>query len=40
MRILLSNDDGVNAKGLVMLAKCLQPLADITVVAPDRDRSA
>ncbi|MGE3318874.1 MAG: 5'/3'-nucleotidase SurE [Candidatus Berkiella sp.] len=40
MRILLSNDDGVAAKGLSTLAKHLQPLADITVVAPERDRSA
>jgi len=40
MRILLSNDDGVFAKGLATLARHLQPLAEITVVAPERDRSA
>jgi 5'-nucleotidase len=40
MRILLSNDDGVNAIGLSVLAKSLQSLADITVIAPERDRSA
>lgn len=40
MRILLSNDDGVHAKGLVQLAQSLQPFAEITVVAPERDRSA
>jgi 5'-nucleotidase len=40
MRILLSNDDGVNAKGLAVLASSLAPFADITVVAPERDRSA
>ena len=39
MKILLSNDDGYFAPGLDALAKILQPLADITVVAPERDRS-
>ena len=39
MRILLSNDDGYLAPGLRALADALSPLADVTVVAPDRDRS-
>lgn len=40
MKLLLSNDDGVRAEGLRVLANRLQPLADkVTVVAPDRDRS-
>ena len=39
MRILLSNDDGYFAPGLAALAKALQTVADITVVAPERDRS-
>ena len=39
MRILLSNDDGYFAPGLAALAQALAPLADITVVAPERDRS-
>lgn len=39
MRILLSNDDGVHAPGLVALAQALGDVATITVVAPDRDRS-
>jgi 5'-nucleotidase len=39
MRILLSNDDGYFAPGLATLAQALAPLADITVVAPERDRS-
>jgi len=39
MRILLSNDDGYFAPGLAILAEALAPLADITVVAPERDRS-
>ena len=39
MRILLSNDDGYQARGLRLLANALANLADITVVAPDRNRS-
>lgn len=39
LRILLSNDDGVYARGLAVLAEALQQIADIHVVAPDRNRS-
>jgi 5'-nucleotidase len=39
MRILLSNDDGYFAPGLVALHQALSPLAEITVVAPERDKS-
>ncbi len=39
MKILLSNDDGFLAPGLAILAKHLKTIADITVVAPDRNRS-
>ena len=40
MRILLSNDDGVHAPGLRALADSMRTLTDdITVVAPDRNRS-
>src|SRR3990167_10684317 len=39
MRILLSNDDGFLALGLGFLAKTLKEIAEITVVAPDRNRS-
>jgi 5'-nucleotidase len=39
MRILLSNDDGYFAPGLAALAEALRPLGEITVVAPERDRS-
>jgi 5'-nucleotidase len=39
MRILLSNDDGYFAPGLAHLAQSLSALADIVVVAPERDRS-
>jgi len=39
MRILLSNDDGYFAPGLAVLAETLSQFAEITVVAPERDRS-
>lgn len=39
MKILISNDDGVHAPGLTFLADALGKIADITVVAPDRNRS-
>ena len=39
MRILLSNDDGYFAPGLAALAEGLSRLGEITVVAPERDRS-
>ena len=39
MHILISNDDGYNAPGLKALAHALGRLADISVVAPDRNRS-
>ncbi len=39
MRILLSNDDGYFAPGLAALAQALGNVAEVTVVAPERDRS-
>lgn len=39
MRILLSNDDGYFAPGLNILAEHIAKIADITVVAPERNRS-
>ncbi len=39
MRILLSNDDGYFAPGLERLAADLAPHAELTIVAPERDRS-
>ncbi len=39
MRILLSNDDGYQAPGIVCLAEALREKARVTLVAPDRDRS-
>ena len=40
MHILLSNDDGYLAQGLIALAEGLQEFAEISVVAPDKNRSA
>jgi 5'-nucleotidase len=39
MRILISNDDGYLAPGITALANALAAIADITVVAPDSNRS-
>src|SRR5262249_60936133 len=39
MRILLSNDDGYYAPPIALLAKLLASLGEVTVVAPERDRS-
>src|SRR4030043_944429 len=39
VKILVGNDDGVYADGLWALAKELQDIATVTVVAPDRDQS-
>jgi len=39
MRILISNDDGYFAPGLACLAQYLSAIADVVVVAPERDRS-
>jgi 5'-nucleotidase len=39
MHILLSNDDGYEAPGIVCLAQALATIAQLTVVAPDRNRS-
>lgn len=40
MRVLVSNDDGVDAPGIKMLADELRSAGhEVTVVAPDRDRS-
>ena len=39
MRILLSNDDGYQAEGLATLALSLSDLADLVIVAPDRNQS-
>jgi 5'-nucleotidase len=40
LKILVTNDDGIHSKGIIMLAKVLQELGDVYVVAPDREKSA
>jgi 5'-nucleotidase len=39
MHILITNDDGILAPGIRVLAKYLEPLAKISVIAPDRNMS-
>ena len=39
MKILVSNDDGYRADGILALADALKDLGEVTVVAPDRNRS-
>ncbi|WP_423185645.1 5'/3'-nucleotidase SurE [Alishewanella sp. d11] len=39
MRILLSNDDGVHARGIQVLQHALSQLAEVTTVGPDRNCS-
>ena len=39
MKILVTNDDGVNADGLWALASVLKEIGAVTVVAPDREQS-
>jgi 5'-nucleotidase len=40
MKILVTNDDGINAEGLWTLAAELKKITEVTVVAPDGERSA
>jgi len=40
MKILLSNDDGYQAPGIVALYEALRDLADVEVVAPEHNNSA
>ncbi|MBW9151243.1 5'/3'-nucleotidase SurE [Clostridium estertheticum] len=40
MRLLLTNDDGINAKGIYALAKELEKNHEVIIVAPDCERSA
>ena len=39
MRILLTNDDGINAQGLTALRRAAEGLGEVTIVAPDMERS-
>ena len=38
-RILVTNDDGVLAPGLLALTKEMRALGDVTILAPDRNWS-
>lgn len=40
MRILLTNDDSIYAEGIAILWSTLNKIADVTAIAPDRERSA
>ena len=39
MRILVTNDDGIDSTGLHELVKAMSPLGDVVVVAPDSEYS-
>lgn len=39
MRILVTNDDGIDSVGLHVLARSMRPLGDVVVAAPDREYS-
>jgi 5'-nucleotidase len=40
MKILISNDDGILARGLALLGEVCATVGQVTVVAPDREQSA
>ena len=40
MRILISNDDGYKADGIIQLAKSLSEIAEVIVIAPSENKSA
>ena len=39
MRILLTNDDGYNAKGIKVLAEIMKQFGEVTVIAPKTHQS-
>ena len=39
-KILVTNDDGIYSKGIIILAKALHEVGEVFVVAPDREKSA
>ncbi len=39
MRILVTNDDGIDSLGLHVLARAMLPLGEVTIVAPDTEYS-
>lgn len=40
LKILLSNDDGINSPGIYHLANCLKEIGIVTLVAPESEKSA
>ncbi|HWD41471.1 MAG TPA: 5'/3'-nucleotidase SurE [Fimbriimonas sp.] len=40
MRILITNDDGIRAPGLIPLVEVAKNFGEVKIVAPDRERSA
>lgn len=40
MKILVTNDDGIEAPGIAALAESLREIADVTIVAPLKEQSA
>jgi 5'-nucleotidase len=40
LKILVTNDDGIRSEGLLALARALEEVARVWVVAPDREQSA
>ena len=40
VKILVTNDDGIHSRGIVVLSQALQKVGDVCVVAPDREKSA
>ena len=40
MKILVTNDDGIESEGLLSMARALEEVAEVWVVAPDREQSA
>lgn len=40
MRILVTNDDGIFSEGIKVLAEAMAEIAEVVVVAPDREQSA
>jgi 5'-nucleotidase len=39
-RILVTNDDGIESRGLLMLKQALEPIGDVYVLAPETNQSA
>ena len=40
LKILVTNDDGIQSQGIILLAKALRDVGDVVVIAPDREKSA